>query len=462
MGIDDDQARFQWHPRVHTQWGKERLYFWRLRFLPAYHRKTAVDALLKILKDRNVNAYTIYELFGEWDLMVRLWLPRETTSVELGAAVSEMVKQVGLHDEDHFSVDDIVRHWVWGAGTELERPSDTRMLDAPPPDDEIAQINKLSPDTELVARLESENLLRSVSHHPGIKFAMVVTAPVANPPIKQRHRLLKELTRIVDGADEILERSLYQGHGLGSFLILGRVLEGRFDAIRTQIADKITDGIDPESIGARTYTMIVASQDSLDVRDVLRPQHDIRAAEEVSVEDALQQPESDTLEVKASAFTDYDRVLHGDGESNENDVADRGVLKAVTAMLNSGGGTVVIGALEARRYARDAQALGDPLAIGDYLCVGVQRDFGNDHDWDHYARRLLAIIGQRIDPGPHLWINLTREAVDGVAMAKITIAAPDRHWYYQQGKHFYVRRGSESIELLGTEADRYRHERPRG
>jgi hypothetical protein len=421
-----------------------------------------------LFAEEQIGSYTVYETFGDWDLLVRLWLPATLGAEDFKNLLAARLGRFNLSHDDSFEVDSILRHWVWGDG-EPACPSDERMRHLPPPDDQIAEINLGQPGRKLVTRLASEDLVREVRRSDGIKFAMIVTAPVNELSLDQRPRAQSTLKDIVDRASHIEERSLYHGHGFGAFLILGRVAYRDFDAIRDELADPIAKEIGTGWIGARTYTMIVASWEFLAFRDEL-PLARKLSEEEIGIEEALSRPEYERVEVKGSAFIDYKLFFSKKGQRTNNQRLTHSLLKAVAGLLNTEGGTVVIGALELDRFPGIEKALNGTPRRGEYACVGVEIDWGQS-GWDKYQRKLSDLIKAHISPLATTWIMIDFEEIEERHLARIAVKKPDDQWYYLHGltddgkftddQQFWVRHGGSTIHLQGPEADEYKRVRRR-
>ncbi len=480
MGASDGKARptrrvhekrVHWHSRTHKDWGKERLYFWRLRFRPTYPRADVERELHTLFTEERIGSYTVYETFGDWDLLVRLWLPATLGAQDFKNLLAERLGRFNLSHDDSFEVDSVLRHWVWGE-SEPASPSDDRMRHAPPPDRQITEVNEGHPCRELVTKLSSENLVREVRRSDGIKFAMIVTAPVNDLPLDQRPRAQSTLKEIVDRAADVEERSLYHGHGFGAFLILGRVAYRNFDAIRDQLADPIAKEIGTGWIGARTYTMIVASWEFLAFRDELPLAREL-SDEEIGIEEALSRPEYERVEVKGSAFIDYKVFFVKNGQRVKNQNITHSVLKAVTGLLNTDGGTLVIGALEPNRFVDVEKMLNGTPRRGEYACVGIENDWGTGKGagWDSYQRHLSDLIKKHIEPLATTWIMIDFEQIEHRHLARIVVNRPDDQWYYlhrlddkgrfTEDQQFWVRHGGSTINLQGPDADEYKRVRRR-
>lgn len=477
------EERTHWHSRAHRVWGKERLYFWQLRFLPTYQVEEIRSALEQLFREARIRSYMVYEVFGDSDLLIRLWLPARLRAEDFKRMLEVGLRDLDLRRASSFAVDETLRHWVWGAGEPAE-PTDERMSQPPPDDEEIAAVNGGRASEELLERLRAERLATQTHSGDGIKFAMVVTLPKREVGPEQPHSAQRHLKRIVDLATKIEERSLYYGHGdEASFVILGRVRHADFDAIRDQLATPIAVELDADQIGARTYTMVVASWQLLPFKDELPLAREMRE-NEIPLEVALSEPEGPRLEVKGSAYVNFDEYLQGERAEQEKPQRDprvtHSMLKTIVAMLNTEGGTLVLGALEPRRYPQcGAQIARWPL-LGDYVCAGVDHEWG-EGGWDLYERRLRDLIGARIEPLPSIWLTLALDYVENRPLVRVIVMRPDRDWFYLRGPDangngkprpepsgrppggnalFYVREGGRSRALDGVDADRYKRTQP--
>ena len=471
--------RTHWHSRAHIEWGKERLYFWQLRFLPTYPVNEIKDALEQLFHDARIGSYMVYEVFGDSDLLIRLWLPAKLRAKDFRQMLEDRLGRLDLERTAFFEVDEVLRHWVWGSGEPAE-PTDERMSQPPPTDEQIAAVNGGHASAELLRRLHDERLATQTQSCDGIKFAMVVTIPAREVGPDQPHTAQRHLKRIVDQATQIEERSLYLGHGeAASFVILGRVRHSDFDAIRDQLAAPIAVELESQRVGARTYTMVVASWELLAFKDELPLARELRQ-DEIPLEVALSEPEAARLEVKGSAYLNFRRFLLGDGEIEEDPAVTHAVLKTIVAMLNTDGGTLVLGALEPRRFAGCNGRMAAWPTLGDYVCAGVDHEWGSG--WDLYERRLNDEIAARIDPLPLIWLSLARDYVEDRPLARVIVKRPDRNWYYllepEEHDHrrrdrdpagkplrtrarFYVRQGGLSAVLEGVDADHYKRTQQR-
>src|SRR5437879_3507412 len=111
---DNNEPRlplYQWNHRVHQDWAEEQLYIWTFTFTPTYNRDDAVDRVKSALSTFNIQSFAIYELVGEVDILLRLWLPR---ALDFPRFETELSSKLGdNYAGGFFEVKRIIRHWVW-------------------------------------------------------------------------------------------------------------------------------------------------------------------------------------------------------------------------------------------------------------------------------------------------------------------------------------------------------------
>src|SRR4051812_4470577 len=140
------KAQMQWHPVVHEQWAEERLVFWRLGFNPTYRREEVLEALDVISRRYGITAVTVYEVFGGYDLLWRVWVPKAAVLGEGDRDIKRTLPIFDLEMCDHFEVDSILRHWFWSERedpSDFERPRSHEVeLDPKPAANKLIRINE--------------------------------------------------------------------------------------------------------------------------------------------------------------------------------------------------------------------------------------------------------------------------------------------------------------------------------
>ena len=455
--------RLHWHHRVHQEWARERLHFWRLGFDPTYDRDAIQEAIKQTFQERDVLSYAVYELTGTYDIVIRMWLPMSCTLQKFKEALWTNLadKHIAVLDVFILTTDPIM-HWVFDDpdSQSLREPR----LQSRLPDSEIELINEGNLPEDRRREYENDGLIARTPHHEGIKFFVAIPAP-QTARARAIDAFKRELVRIVRSASDIEEKSLYEGEGFAQFLIMGRVPFEKFSRLRTEILDKINSTNISATFGVRTYTFLSLLEDF--VGDLF--QEKLPTATEAvlpTVVDYLTIYESSRLEVKASAFADWTRWLvkqEGDHPQHVDRVTDEGVLRAVVGFLNAEGGVIVIGALERRQFPRDPvrSLLTKYPAVGEYYLVGIGEDMRGS-DWDAYQRKLLNVLNRRITPMAGPWIRIEKQSSNGIDLCVLTVLQTTANWYYiADDPQFYVRQENTTQPLPGIDADAYKRERPR-
>ena len=353
----NDLPEYVWHHSCHQILGNERLMYWRLGFMPTYDYPEVLPRLNSLLERFKIKSYALYEMTGQHDLLVRLWLPPGPTADDINEALAADLSKVHIRHIDHFSVDNIVSHWVWNHdGVKMRSPSEgsyNRLSDS-----EIERINKREISQEEFQTYSSKDLIAPVRANRGIKFVVLVT-PGDDVSAFARGHLKTALFDILKSAKFISEVSFYCGTGFAEFLMFAKVRFNDYDKINTELLKPINALGIGNVFGVRTYTHFILStptfnkcfHDCLPLKEAV-----LKANEERPLEEYLQRPEEETLEFKGSAFTDLKTWLHTGTQTVFSErILIEGVLRAIVGQLNGKGGKVIVGVLEGNRFT-------DPLA----------------------------------------------------------------------------------------------------
>jgi hypothetical protein len=483
---------FQWHPHVHEQWAEERLHFWFLKYQSIYNRQKYVEEVEARFDELGIHSYTVYELTGGYDLMVRAWVPYSLRGAELNAVLYGMDNVTQAHN---FKVLDIKRHWPWrdrsNGSYEIRTPEGVDMTagfasrdlitlnavskqailsQTPNSNGATAELDDLKRKDVLALLREYEDasmLVRPKYRSKGIKFVVLIASPPNDP--KTLGNVSEEIARWLDAASRrgtLNEASLYFGQGMeeSRHLILARVPHHRYHEVSERLLEPI-NRMAAISTATRTVTYTVPTPKFVAHREVFP----VSLAEAPLVpedgRELLEREESQTFEVKGSGLVNLERWIKGDGEWSEEPKILDGIAQAVVALLNSNGGIVVLGALEEADFPEDSDPharLGDylDLQIGQYLCFGVDREMKKRKGWDPYVRHLRRQLLQRIGGGSDFWLPPfeKREVVSLRGETKTLVAIPvpePDEWFWLNGKDFAIRRGPESPKLKGPEVQIY-------
>jgi hypothetical protein len=271
----------------------------------------------------------------------------------------------------------------------------------------------------------------------------------------------KRLSRALDKAGSLLlERSLYAGQPgqRELFLLICRVRYQDFHRIRHEMLEPIWEATANAQTRTTTHPVVSRSlpcyADDLAVPAVSRP----------NVDALLQDPENQHFEVKGSAFAPLHEWLTKRQKLKEIPTfPDDGVLRAITALLNSGGGTLVIGALEEKDYRHDKALarIGKLPAVGRYRMLGLVDPTYRQQGWDGWERRLRTLIRKRIDPAPGVLVETRPVKVRGKTLCVVTVDRPDPNDSFFLNGRYCVRQGTESLILEGQDAERHRRQMKR-
>ena len=240
----------------------ESLYFWRLAFSPVYVRDSALAGLKAALARCKVRSVALYELFGPFDMLVRVWLPKDCKADEFQRALGEELKPHGLDMFEPFAVEYVVRHWAF-SGKRVAEP-------------DAQSIHELLRGSARVRDLD-DHLVAVPTYkkkeRPGIKFAIIVTGnsataskeiarasglKIESPLLvgEERHRFEERVTKVVADAKSIGDRSLYAGNGFGHFVILGRTPNKNFHDIHSKLVTQLGAAPLREQFSVSTVTLI--------------------------------------------------------------------------------------------------------------------------------------------------------------------------------------------------------------
>ena len=261
-----------WHHEVHRSRG-ERLYFWRLAFDPTYQRDAVKSDLEAVLGQHGVKSAVCYELFGAYDLLLRVWLPPVCDLHEFQDSLVKTLTPDDLIMCDPFVVRRPVRHWLFD---DLKKGSPKKSAYTDLADEDITEIESGAADERRLGQLVEGNVIGDLQSHsqktsednPGIKFAVAIGG---DPRLttRQARQFETTVTTILDEAEAIEQRSLYSGDGFGHFLIMGRLPADRFFELGDTIIDRVNCDPIHNDYQARTYTHLSGQRTFLIIQESL-------------------------------------------------------------------------------------------------------------------------------------------------------------------------------------------------
>ena len=451
-----DGELIEWHPGVRAAWARERLAYWRVS-LRDYDWPGALQKSEQMMQSIDASSWAVYEIYGSYDLLYRVWLPSQTTVADFERALIENFG-ASLDLFDGFTVDEIVSHWPWALGESAE--SLPVSLREPVPDLELDRLDQAQRKT-MLASLREKNLIAQIQPGTGIGFIVAVTAsrPALSASFGGRPAVQERLREILAQAPgSFTETSLFRGSGFADYLLQGRIRGEDFPLLKQSLIDPLNEFL--ESVGYRTYTFLMSTANPVAFREEM-PGKEVRRPTKARA--LLESGESPKLEVLGSALNDI-RRKRSDRDAQQ---AVDTLMRIVTGFLNSDGGTILIGAFEKDALNRDprfeglSELRGAP-EIGAYVVPGIDHELKEGSE--RFLRRIRSSCRQLVEPDPGMYVSFDLEQVNDRTVCLVKVGSPSREghdqWFYFTPRsglpRFVVRVGDQTSELRGADADRYK------
>lgn len=523
----------QWHFELHRRWGGCTLHFWLMRLPAMYERKTFFDKLEAYVVDSGAGAYATYELSGEFDILLRVWLPQTQAT---GRFADNLDEDLGLEDSREYQVVEILRHWVW-SGEESHVPveCDLQALQAKLDAEKVESINRLSDESHsqdaarpsaqevaLARDLMSDNALADLRGTTGIRVLVRLEA-TSNLRREDRLRTANLVAEVMDritrpkgrrraqgenGSFTVDEVSLYRCKDR-SLLLLCRVPYVRWHALRDELLKPLADlpGVSQTTTWPALSQNFVRSRDRLqltpEISDLLSRSSAVdpagggaangdgargrarRTSRQPPPPPPPSQPpgaseffdlvEETHFEAKGSAFTPLDAWLSRVIETPEEKYLKESsgyfrdtIAKNVVAMLNSGGGVILIGVLERDRYERHKSdrlrlRLSRLPVAGRFHVIGLQDPTFRDGGWDGFELKFNRLLKESIDGEVADLVHISRDWYKEQTLAVVRVGyvgIGDGYFLREsRDKRFVIRRGASTDELSGQAVMRYIEQR---
>jgi hypothetical protein len=483
----EDWCSAQWHPQVHWKWYEHELFFWLFGFKAGYRQKEVLDLIENALLALGHSSYTCYELIGPYDLIVRVWMkPGEARRMD--KRFRDLLKPRGMNEDQRFSVDQIVRHWVWASkrnGTGRLKPPADGVINERRSDRELDLVDRRtcvsSGDGRLLRRYHRHRLLAPTSSHEGIKLVLLIS-PVIQHDVDIRASMRDRLAELLDSTGGLVsERSLYYAENqFLMFIVMCRVPFVNFHLVREKLLARIADSLG--LVDVRITTHAVTSPGALRFRDTLPRRATAPRSVIPDIEELLTAGESARVEFKGSAFAPLNDWLAGATPLQEREsFTHETVLKTIAGFLNSGGGTLVIGILEVKRQrasetgdtqdgevppsTKVARRLATFPSVNDFVCIGLQDPTYARRGWDAFSTKLEQIIRRRIHPDPGFCVGISRVMFKERAFCVVNVVDDplemSSFYVNPQGKTeiLYVRRNATTRMIDGPAAERHHQQR---
>lgn len=494
---------YLWSDEAHTAQSDGQLVFWRFAFTPTYERTEIVRKITSVFAQRGIASFTLYEVFGEWDVLVRAWLPREEHVDTLDAALQRVLAVNSFDMSDYMVVTTTPRHWVWkpngsdGGSLVDARPSmplvkavsahNRRYCQGlrnyvdiePDSGPEKADVG-LESFAEQLDLLQRGGWLRQFNpERHGVKFFITYGTPsrALRPSEKEvaLKRIIETCDRVVDAAREYQddedappEISVYSGTGtMTNFIIMAKAPDKHFYRFARDLVFGLNEGTDIDKLySSRPYTHVMADRRFMAFRDEIR-------VDEVPFDEVLlEQDESEALEFKASFAADVNRFVV-DGKWHAFDEGPKEILRAICGLLNApSGGKLVIGVQEIDHVKHSPErrlaALSSFELRGNKALLGAKPDIEASpglRNWDGLRLRIADLIAQMIKPVAAPFISIDPYEVGDATLTVISVRPSGASWFFANvdgAQRFFVRELGRTVEYQGTDGDYYRRTNPRG
>ncbi|HUB73393.1 MAG TPA: hypothetical protein VL979_05070 [Solirubrobacteraceae bacterium] len=503
-----------WRDFVHDRVESTRLSLWRLGFAPKYPRDKIFDALHRFYEEMGISAYVAYETLGDFDLLLRLWIPKLYLLEEVELRLRQTLEGCNLYGINFIGCRTDVHHAETPCDADLAVQAVLSLED-----DQVRAINEYNAaqygTVEAIDRVlyrgEPAQNLPEISRPPGVDELLRVGALMSIPLDKRGIRFFvifdhprqpfrpetRDLTlqKLRDKCREIEDTwtirmlepgdqpqiSIYEGNGtMSDFIVMARAPHGCFH----EFVHDVVMGLRAVDLDVlfemRPYTHVIADRMFSDFQETRSVPDGFEHVDERTVN----QEEGETLEFKATLTSNIRSYMAvGKVERNPDRVDD--VVRAVCGLLNSPrAGLLVIGVLEVRReidkrteplsYLQElTDKFGyafDPADIPDVpnAVVGIELEIegGLFKDRDQYVGFLRDTLRSRIEPVPLPWIRIEVVSVSGRSVCAIATRPADI-WFYartgQDGREsFFVREAASTRAYTGMESDLYKRAHPRG
>jgi len=243
-----------WHPDVHARF-QEGLVFFLIK-VRVFEKSKLYSRLEEYIKDKGFAGYRIFQVFGIYDVVLRIWLPK---GVEWEVK-NQLERLGGITKALPFLVGGIPHHWFWG-----KKQSDPQALNR------LTSVFVTNIQRELSSNpgqflrdapaMTEKNLLKLFDHPrqasaPRIKFFSFLTLSDSTTNLID-DKLPESVVKIIEKfSSEVHHASVYEGTGFAWYLVKGEVED--FFAIRWFV-DEINETISHS--GLITMTSVVADKE---------------------------------------------------------------------------------------------------------------------------------------------------------------------------------------------------------
>lgn len=459
--------KYLWHYDVHRKFREELLYF-QVAFWPTYKQEQILSRITDFFKREGIRSYFIYEIYGIYDILLRVWVPqRLQPSSEFKRNLEKELENLGCSKMIPFYVEGNPLHWMWWDQRLRKQlsPSETEIKQLP--EEIVSALDNDKLDQHELENLENKHLLKKYDPKVnGIKFFIIIPNPSLVGPVSAEatESVARRLMNVIIGTKKIIEPSVYFGEGIAWFLVKGKTLPKDFEMLGHLIQKINQEGDSGRHI--RTQTYFTTSCEYIEEEGVSLHRLDEYPSD---VLDYINQEEDEYFEMKGSLLLNVKRYLEGKSGKEvfqDQNVLD-GVLRSIVAFLNSHGGKILIGVLETEKFADVLENPNSLLSglpvVANRIVLGINAELGGARTWDYFERQLKDYIQTHIKSSMgksvSTLIKIQRLSYNDRILCLIEV--PKGLIYFYLNDKFYVRRGNSTVLLEGIDQEGYKKTHPR-
>jgi len=503
-----------WKDFVHDRVESARLSLWRLGFAPKYPRDKIFAALRQFYAEMDIKAFVAYETLGDFDLLLRLWIPKfyllddvelrlrqalegcnlyginyiacrtDSHHAETGPCDADQAVQLvlSLEDSEVRAINDYN-----GRQADTAAAIDAGLYAAEP----VAEQPGIARPARVDELIDAGALMSVPLDKRGVRFFVIFDHPRQPFRPETRELTLEKLRRkcieIQDrwhrgpDPDQQPQISIYEGNGtMSDFIVMARAPHGYFHGFVRDVVMGLRDVDLDVFFEMRPYTHVIADRMFSDFQEARGVPDDLEHVDE----DTINREEGEALEFKATLGSNIRSYMAvGKLERNPERIDD--VVRAVCGLLNSPrAGRLIIGVLEVRReidkredpveylqqlvdkfgYTYDVDAI--PSVNNAVIGIELEIEQGLYKDADLYVGFLRDTLRARLEPNPLPWTRIEVLPVAGRHVCVVATRPADVWFYAKTGKEsrqsFFVREAASTRAYTGMESDLYKRAHPRG
>jgi len=415
-----------------------------------YQRDRFFEEFENFCRDSLIVSYKIQEVYGAFDLILRVWFPSRRFN-----ALAESIK-VWLTKRspniDVINVSDCSYHWLWDDESEEPNggPSRTDMEDLLP-----KVKNGALDDAEFVDGLKAKGVLRVMDKpKPAIRFLIAISPPSAQISNDAGNTLIDKVRQEVLKTNGLQHVEIYVSDSNTWIIIEASVRFPNYGSISKLVSKLQISGL--RDWDCRTTTFIccdnVLGSKEIDFIST-ELQESARETDRDDLIKFLGMHEGINLEIKGSWRIDIVNYLNTGTIKILPEMTDK-ILQTISAFLNTAGGTIVIGALEPERVKK---ILNKELPkVGKHLICGVDPDQLKKGGFDAIQRTVTQSVRSKISATAAQIVSVKEYEIEDRILGVIDVPKLNTISYF--GDEFYVREGATTRRLTAKEIEEFRRD----